>query len=71
MLAAVGAASDAGLAVVATGDTIRTRRRAFVEERQFGDLGDEVVPNLLDRHCLDFLGVASCRLKKLARWKRD
>jgi hypothetical protein len=72
-LATVGACSNARLAVVAAGDTVRARRRAFVEERRLGGLGDEVVPDLLDRHRLDLLAVVGCRLKKVKRdeMKRD
>ncbi|KAJ7853307.1 hypothetical protein B0H14DRAFT_2580465 [Mycena olivaceomarginata] len=62
-LAAVGVAGLRGLAVVATGDAVGACWRTFVQEQQFGGLGDEVVPNQLDRHVLDFLGVASCGLE--------
>jgi hypothetical protein len=62
-LATIGVTGDARLAVVAAEDAICTRRRAFVEERRFGGLSDEVVPNLLDRHRLDLLRVAGCRVK--------
>jgi hypothetical protein len=60
-LATIGATGNARLAVVAAGDAVRARRRAFVEERRFGSLGDEVVPDLLDRHSFDLLAVAGCR----------
>jgi hypothetical protein len=59
------------LAVVTVGDAVRTSGRTFVQERRFGSLSNEAVPDLLDRYRFDLLRVAGCRRGGLKRQKKS